>query len=115
MRLREIIKTELWDKYYTPTYTTLEPVKIKKHYKISICTTCMDRLAQLKETYIKNIEDNINYPNLEFVLLNYNSKDDLDTWAISDLKPYIDKGIVNYLITTRQMSLNITACRTHVI
>jgi len=31
---------------------------IKKNYKISFCTTCMDRLYNLKETLPKNIKDN---------------------------------------------------------
>ena len=35
--------------------------EITKGYKISFCTTCMDRLYNLKETLPKNIEDNESY------------------------------------------------------
>jgi len=67
--------------------------------KISICTTCMGRTMHLKKTYLKNIKDNINYPDIEFVLLNYGSKDDMESWAKDNLSAYIDKGIVKYYHT----------------
>jgi len=67
--------------------------------KISICTTCMGRTMHLKKTYLKNIKDNINYPDIEFVLLNYGSKDDMEAWAKDNLSEYIDKGIVKYYHT----------------
>ena len=51
---------------------------VTKQYKISFCTNCMGRTDDLKQTYLQNIEDNKEYPNVEFVLLNYNSKDDID-------------------------------------
>jgi predicted glycosyltransferase involved in capsule biosynthesis len=53
----------------------------------------------IKKTLIKNIEDNNNYPNLEFVLVNYNSPDDLHDWASQELKQYVDSGIVRYYYT----------------
>lgn len=46
-------------------------------YSISFCTVCMNRTLHLKETLIKNIRDNSAYPNLEYVLLNYGSKDEM--------------------------------------
>jgi hypothetical protein len=67
--------------------------------RISFCTTCMNRLFHLKETYLKNIKDNLEYKNVEFVLINYNSKDTLHEWAKVNLKKYIDAGIVNYYHT----------------
>ena len=80
-----------------------EPIveKAKKTYrKISICTTCMDRAHDLKKTLLKNIEDNADYPNIEFVILNYNSKDNLHKFMISNSLKYLNKmGIVKYLIT----------------
>lgn len=48
--------------------------------RISFCITCMGRLHHLEETIFRNIEENADYPNLEFVLLNYNSPDGLDAW-----------------------------------
>lgn len=70
-------------------------------FKISFCTVAMNRLAHIKETFIKNILDNIDYPNVEFNLLNYNSTDGLDGWAKTELKEYIDRGIVNYYKTNQ--------------
>lgn len=74
-------------------------MKNKKH-KISFCTVCMNRLHHLKQTLLKNINDNLNYGNIEFVLLNYNSKDDLDEWVKSEMQTYIDSGILTYYKTT---------------
>lgn len=67
--------------------------------KISICTTCMGRTMHLKKTYIKNIEDNLSYPNIEFVLLNFGSNDSMDAWVREHLKEYINRGIVMYYHT----------------
>jgi hypothetical protein len=67
--------------------------------KISYCTTCMGRLKHLKETYLKNINDNLNYNSIEFVLVNFNSKDGLHEWAKDTLSSFISDGIVNYFYT----------------
>jgi len=96
---------KLWDKY---NWSFWEPKKeplpededVKKHRKISICTNCMGRTYDLKRTYVKNIVDNLDYPNVEFVLLNYNSDDDMDEWVKRYLTPYIEDGVVNYYKTT---------------
>ena len=84
---------------------------IKKHNKVSICTTCMNRTDDLKQTYIKNIEDNIRYPHTDFVLLNYNSLDDMDVWAKKNLMKYIEQGIVNYYHTTEPQFYSMTHSR----
>lgn len=76
------------------------PENPKQFRKISICTTCMDRTHDLKVTLPKNIEDNKDYPNLEFVVLNYNSKDDLDDWMKSEMMPHIESGLIRYIKTT---------------
>jgi hypothetical protein len=68
-----------------------------KNPKISFCTTCKGRLWQLEQTYIKNIEMAIaEYPNVEFILLDYRSPDGLEEWAKKNLMAYVDKGIVKY-------------------
>lgn len=67
--------------------------------KVSFCTTCMNRLFHLRQTYLRNIEDNVDYGDVEFVLINYNSRDNLDAWARENLTPYIEAGIVNYYRT----------------
>ncbi|MEP5338172.1 MAG: glycosyltransferase family A protein [Algibacter sp.] len=70
----------------------------KKH-KISFCTVCMNRLHHLKKTLPKNIEDNISYGNVEFVVLNYNSKDAIDKWIFTEMIEYINTGILVYIKT----------------
>jgi len=81
--LRKIISDEVWNKYCHLNYISPpEYKKPKKFYKISIVTTCMDRLDDLKQTYLKNIKDNKDYPELEWVLLNYGSRDAIDDWSL---------------------------------
>lgn len=68
--------------------------------KISFCTTCMDRLFHLKETYLQSIKNTKSYSNREFLLLNYNSKDEIDDWVRSNLIEFIETGLVSYYKTT---------------
>lgn len=111
--LAHLVTNEVWNKYLQVNYFEPKNFKpIKQQYKVSICTTCMDRLDHLKQTYIQNIEDNLDYPNIEFVLLNYGSKvDDVDTWVKESLSSYIDKGIVNYYKTTEPKHYSMTHSR----
>jgi len=67
--------------------------------KISFCTTSMDRLFHLKMTYLKSIINTNSYENREFVLLNYNSKDEIDEWAKENLLDFIKSGLVSYYKT----------------
>jgi predicted glycosyltransferase involved in capsule biosynthesis len=69
------------------------------HLKISFCTTCMGRLSHLQKTYLENILNNIDYDNIEFVLVNYNSNDGLDEWAKNNLSQFIENETVNYFFT----------------
>jgi hypothetical protein len=59
----------------------------------------MNRLHHLQKTLPKNIEDNIGYGNIEFVVLNYNSKDDLDEWIQNEMSVFIELGVLNYFKT----------------
>lgn len=71
--------------------------------KISLCTTCMGRAHHLKETLPQNIRDNIDSKvNVEFVVLNYNSADDLHEWITTDpdMRQFMDIGILRYGRTT---------------
>ena len=72
---------------------------IEKFYKISFCITCMNRSGHIKKTLLKNILNNIDYPDVEFVLLDYNSKDDLEQWVKSNLNDYIKSGVLKYFQT----------------
>ena len=66
----------------------------------------MNRLHHLKETLLKNIEDNISYGKLEFILLDYNSSDGLEEWVKSKLAKYIDNGILKYHRTSEPKSFH---------
>ncbi|MDN5214507.1 glycosyltransferase family A protein [Fulvivirgaceae bacterium BMA12] len=67
--------------------------------KISFCTTCMNRLHHLKQTLPKNIEENKSYPFIQFVLLDYNSKDGLEKWVRKQMMKYIENDLLLYLKT----------------
>lgn len=67
--------------------------------KLGFCITCMNRLHHLKETIKKNIEDNFIPDKVEFILLDYNSTDNLEKWVVNNLKIYIDQGILTYYKT----------------
>ena len=110
--LMELINQETWEKYQTAAYTIPgERPPATKQHKISICTTCMGRVGDIQQTYEQNMEDNLDYPNVEFVLLNYNSQDDLDIWAFKNLLPYIRTGMLNYYRTTEPVYYSMTHSR----
>lgn len=90
MKERKILKT--WNNKFTKPVT--------KQFRVSLVTTCMNRLDNLKQTMPLNIKDNINYSNIEFVLLDYNSKDGLEDWVKNNLMEYIERGVLNYYRTT---------------
>jgi len=56
----------------------------------------MGRLHHLSETLPKNINWNSDYPNLEFVILDYNSSDGLAEWMKRYMLRFIDSGQVVY-------------------
>lgn len=64
--------------------------------KISCFTTCMGRRHHLEETFLKNIKCNKDYPGAEFVLLDYNSNDQLGDWIQSEFYDYIKSGLLAY-------------------
>lgn len=69
--------------------------------RISFCTTCMDRLFHLRQTYVKNIANSMSHPDVEFVLLDYGSKDGLGSWAKENLSVYMPEGRVVYYRTEK--------------
>lgn len=69
------------------------------YFKISFCTTCMNRLRYLKKTLPSNIRQNRSYPFVEFVLLDYNSQDGLEDWAKEQMSEEIKSGVLVYLKT----------------
>lgn len=65
--------------------------------KISFCTTCMNRLFHLKETYPNNLSSAESYADAEFVLLDYGGKDGLQTWLESELSAYLQSGRLKFI------------------
>jgi glycosyltransferase involved in cell wall biosynthesis len=64
--------------------------------KISFVTTCKGRRHHLEKTLPENILGNLGYPNVEFVVLDYNSEDGVEDFIRSRLMEYVDKGILVY-------------------
>lgn len=75
--------------------------------KISYLTSCKNRTHHLKKTYIHNIKHLLNDDvETEFVLLNYNSQDDLDEWKKSKLNSlHIN---LKYLVTRKPRYFNMS-------
>jgi hypothetical protein len=110
---QEILRDDVWD--CVPRRFNRGPYEkpVKRNYKISICTTCMGRTADLKQTFFCNVDAALGYEKskVEFVLLNYNSGDDMDDWARDRLPPLIRAGIVNYYHTTEPAHYSMTHSR----
>lgn len=80
--------------------TEVSEVKPVRFRRISLCVTAMDRLHHLAETLPRNLLDNRGYPDLEIVLLDYNSSDGLEAWARRHLPEWIEAGRLVYYRTT---------------
>lgn len=66
--------------------------------KISYVTPCKGRLEHLKVTYIQNIETALSeHVDVEFVLINYDCPNDLDSFVDRYLSQYLEKGICKYV------------------
>lgn len=59
---------------------------------IVFCTTCKGRAQHIEQTLPKNIEDNADYPACKFVVIDYNSKDHLDTYLKTEHRSLILSG-----------------------
>ena len=67
--------------------------KNTRQLKISLCTTCMNRLEHLEETLPLNVFANRAYENLEFLILDYNSQ--------HAILPYLQNNFPEQLISGR--------------
>lgn len=63
--------------------------------KVSLCTTSMNRLKFLEQTLPRNLADNSG-PDVEFVLLNYNSQDGMEEWVRDNMMSHIESGLLCY-------------------
>lgn len=73
---------------------------MNKPLRISLASTCMNRLVHIRKTLIKNIESNRTYGDVEFVLLDYNSQDGLEGWIRRNCRSFIEEGLLKYYRTT---------------
>lgn len=80
----------------------------RQPYKISFCTTCMDRLYHLKETLPQNLISNAPYANIEFVVLNYNSKDEIDSWIKKEMMVEIRNQKLKYIKTIEPLYFKVS-------
>jgi GT2 family glycosyltransferase len=60
--------------------------------KIALCTTCRNRTQHLKQTLPRNLADAADDDNVVFVVVNYNSQDDLMEWLRADHSHDIASG-----------------------
>jgi hypothetical protein len=60
---------------------------------ISFCTTCANRFYQLEQTFESNLNIIIEHPNTQWVILNYNSKDELHEFMLKQL-PFLPSRII---------------------
>ncbi len=67
------------------------------HSRISLVTTCKGRLVHLRETLPQNMADNADYPNLEFVVVDYNSEDGLKEWIKDNFRAEMRNGRLKYI------------------
>ena len=70
-----------------------------EHLKISFCTTCKGRLEHLQQTLPQNIADNRDYPNVEFVVVDYNSNDGMQDWIKENFQKEMESGLLKYVRT----------------
>lgn len=66
--------------------------------KISFCTVSMNRLIHVKNTLLVNM-NRLADKDVEFVLLNYNSSDEIDSWVADNLRHYTSNRVLSYYRT----------------
>ena len=70
-----------------------------KFNTISFCTVCMNRAEHVKQTLLINIKENYIPGVTEFIVLDYNSKDDLAKWVEQNMQEYIKNGALKFYKT----------------
>lgn len=66
---------------------------------LSYCTVCMNRAEHLKQTLPVNIRENHIQGKTEFIVLDYNSSDDLAEWVEQNMQEYILSGALKFYKT----------------
>jgi hypothetical protein len=104
--------TKVWDKYKWTFFDYQSPrTPVREAWPISIVTTCMGRAYDLKKTLKSNLQSIEDYPDIEWLILNYNSQDDLDLWMKEEMMEWIEKGILNYYHTQEPDYYSMTQSR----
>jgi glycosyltransferase involved in cell wall biosynthesis len=75
-------------------HTLRRPPAAQERPRVSLCITCMGRLHHLRRTLPQVIADNRDYPDLEIVLLDYNSRDGLGDWLLRHLEEHLATGLL---------------------
>ena len=70
-----------------------------QYHTISFCTVSMNRLNHLKYTLPENISGNKSYKNVEFVVVDYNSSDGLESFIQENMQAEIEAGLLVYYRT----------------
>lgn len=65
---------------------------------VSFCVTCKDRLHHLRETLPRNLAWHAGDPDVEFVILDYNSGDHLHDWMQDTYGQLLSSGAVVYFL-----------------
>lgn len=78
--------------------------------RISLCTTVMNRLSDLQETLPINLAWE-QYPNIEFVILDYNSRDGLGDWIKREYVELVESGRMVYARTEEPEFFSMTHSR----
>ena len=68
--------------------------------KVSFCITCKNRFHQISKTLLKNLKDNVSSNNdVEFILVDFDSKDGLKDWVLPNFKNELASGYLKYFFT----------------
>lgn len=87
-----------------------------KPYTITMVTTSMDRLGDVRQTLKRNIDDNVSHggvgcASFDWLLLDYNSADGLAKWVEKEMKEYIDLGLLVFYRTEDPKSYSMAHSR----
>lgn len=69
---------------------------------ISVVTTCMNRITDIRSTLPENLKSNSDYPG-EFILLDYGSQDGLGEWVQLDMKNELASNRLVYYRTEQDV------------
>lgn len=68
-------------------------------FGLSFCITCRNRAEMIKKTLRQNVDVVSAYHDVEIVLLNYDSRDDLDAYVLDNFGDALASGLLAYVKT----------------